>query len=252
MPQFESESLVLRTYDLAEADRIAVFLTREHGIIRGVAHGAKRLKSRFGSTLELFSEIELEFFQKEDRELVAINRIELISSGFRFATVPEVVNTLVYISDLLLAFVPPQAPNANVYRLTKAILQVSLEEEGARRSALAYFELWLLKLEGYLPDWRSCERCGRQLAYHEPVVLTSAFDLVCGKCRPSGELPAISTSARRLFARIQQETPATFAAAGSAEPQGIDELSGILRRMISHVLGREITPKFPAASSGSV
>ncbi|HBR56430.1 MAG TPA: DNA repair protein RecO, partial [Blastocatellia bacterium] len=55
MPIFESESFVLKSYSLAEADRIVVFYTRNYGIVRGVAKGAKRLNSKFGSTLEPFS-----------------------------------------------------------------------------------------------------------------------------------------------------------------------------------------------------
>ena len=55
MSLIETESLVIKSYNLAEADRIVVFLTREHGMVRGVAKGAKRLKSKFGSSLEPFS-----------------------------------------------------------------------------------------------------------------------------------------------------------------------------------------------------
>ena len=65
MSLVESESLVIKSYNLAEADRIVVFLTREHGMIRGVAKGVKRLKSRFGSSLEPYSIVNLEYFQKD-------------------------------------------------------------------------------------------------------------------------------------------------------------------------------------------
>ena len=60
----ESEALVIKSYNLSEADRIVVFFTRQHGIVRGVAKGAKRLHSRFGSTLEPFSTVNLTYFQK--------------------------------------------------------------------------------------------------------------------------------------------------------------------------------------------
>ena len=59
MPLIETESIILKTYNLAEADKIVLFLTRDHGVLRGVAKGAKRLKSRFGSGLEPFSIVML-------------------------------------------------------------------------------------------------------------------------------------------------------------------------------------------------
>ena len=70
MAVIETESIVLRSFDLSDADRIAVLLTEDHGIVRAVAKGAKRLKSRFGSGLEPLSLVKATYFQKETRELV--------------------------------------------------------------------------------------------------------------------------------------------------------------------------------------
>ena len=53
MPQFETEALILRTYNLAEADKIVVCLTRSAGLIRGVAKGCRKLKNRFGASNEV-------------------------------------------------------------------------------------------------------------------------------------------------------------------------------------------------------
>jgi DNA repair protein RecO (recombination protein O) len=52
MPLYSADALILRTYKLGEADRIVVFLTRDRGKKRGVAKGARRLKSRFVGALE--------------------------------------------------------------------------------------------------------------------------------------------------------------------------------------------------------
>src|SRR5580704_17967494 len=52
MPLHESDAIVLQSYALGEADRIVSFLSRNMGRVRGVAAGARRTKSRFGSTLE--------------------------------------------------------------------------------------------------------------------------------------------------------------------------------------------------------
>ena len=122
MPRYESESLVLKSYNLAEADRIVVFFTREHGIVRGVAKGAKRLMSKFGSTLELFSTVHLTYFQKDDRELVSIQEVELVRSCFAEASDPDCLKTFSYIADLLMAFAPPHDPDETLYRMTQACL----------------------------------------------------------------------------------------------------------------------------------
>ena len=52
MPLHQSDSIILKTYPLGEADRIVVFFSRDHGKVRGVANGARRMKNRFGASLE--------------------------------------------------------------------------------------------------------------------------------------------------------------------------------------------------------
>ena len=61
MALIETESIILKSYNLAEADKIVVFLSEDHGMIRGVAKGAKRLKSKFGSGLEPFSIVRITY-----------------------------------------------------------------------------------------------------------------------------------------------------------------------------------------------
>ena len=80
MPLKESEAIILRSYPLGEGDRLVSFLSRSTGRLRGVARGARRPKSRFGSTLEPLSHIRIWFYERETRDLVRINQCELIRS----------------------------------------------------------------------------------------------------------------------------------------------------------------------------
>src|SRR5688572_21186994 len=120
MPLFETESLVLKSYNLAESDKIVVLLTRDHGVVRGVAKGAKRLKSKFGSALEPFSIVLAEYFQKDSSELVAIQKADLISSNFRSAGNPDFLQKFSYLIEVLIALSPPNDPDETLYRMVKA------------------------------------------------------------------------------------------------------------------------------------
>src|SRR5580658_5867543 len=80
MPLHESEAIILQSYPLGEADRLVSFLSRTMGRMRGVASGARRTKSRFGSTLERLSHIRIWFFERETREPVRISQCEVIES----------------------------------------------------------------------------------------------------------------------------------------------------------------------------
>ena len=51
---------MLGGHRLGEADRIVVLLTREHGLVRAVAKGIRRTKSRIGSRLEPFMFVDVQ------------------------------------------------------------------------------------------------------------------------------------------------------------------------------------------------
>src|SRR5215216_4935890 len=103
----ETEGIVLRTYNLAEADKIVVCLTRQAGVVRAVARGARRMKSRFGAGLEPFTIISLAYYEKEGRELVSMRQAEIIRSFFNLAQSAETVGALAYMSELVIEFAPP-------------------------------------------------------------------------------------------------------------------------------------------------
>ena len=57
---FTDVGLVVRTYDLGEADRIVTLLTGRHGLVRAVARAVRRTRSRMGASLEAFSVVEVQ------------------------------------------------------------------------------------------------------------------------------------------------------------------------------------------------
>src|SRR6202050_1362412 len=80
MPLRESEAIVLRSFPRGEADRLVSFFSRSSGRVRGVARGARRVKSQFGSTLETLTYVRIWFYERETRDLVRISQCELIES----------------------------------------------------------------------------------------------------------------------------------------------------------------------------
>jgi len=238
MPLIETEGLVIKSYNLAEADRIVVFLTRDHGVVRGVAKGAKRLKSKFGSGLEPFSVVRLSYFQKDAVELVSIQRAELVLSYFAAASDPDFLQKFSYLGDLLAAFSPPHDPNETLFRMACACLEATGDNPSNLASIGVYFELWLLRLAGYLPDWTRCDECKRVLDDAEPADVRANFHLICANCRRASAPPA-DAAQRRLYASAMRLSPADFAASAASEREHVDRLSATLKRIIGQAIGRE-------------
>lgn len=235
----ETEGLVLKTYSLAEADKIVVLLTQNEGLVRGVAKGAKRLKSRFGGGLEPFSVVNITYFQKEERELVSISQIELVKSYFQSASNPQFLQKFAYLVELLVEFAPPHDPNEKLYRMAKVCLETAAEIPASLECVALYFELWILRLGGYLPDWNKCDNCKRELSSDTNAGLQINFHLLCPQCQKSRNNWIISPEQRQIFITAQKISPVRFAEYAKNRNEDVKEISVILRRIISNILGKE-------------
>lgn len=240
----QTEAIVIKTYNLSEADRIVVFFTRDFGLVRAVAKGARRLQSKFGSALEPFSTVRLEFFHKDERELVSIHSVELLQSRFGIASDPDFLNAYSYIGDLLTDFALPHDADEKLFRMITACLSA-----GVRRSDLApiilYFELWLLRLSGFLPDWSRCEGCNRTIDSSVENFVVPGFHLRCSDCRRGYILSAVRAEELSAVQDIQRMPPSEFAAVSSLGEHSLRLLSNLMKRLLAQALGREVAGVAP-------
>jgi DNA repair protein RecO (recombination protein O) len=209
----ESEAFVLRNFKLAEADKIVVFLTRDYGVVRGVAKGARRLKSKFGAGLEPFTRVQLSFLEKEGRELVQVEQVEILHSFFKLARRDEAVAAFDYLSELALEFAPPHQPDEKFFRMICACFNAIEEDPSALQSVVNYFEIWTLKLTGFLPDVKRCGRCGAELSAggaSAPVHFNSDFSPRCNACRAGGDV-ALDAGLYALIRSSFSKTPKAWA-----------------------------------------
>jgi DNA repair protein RecO len=156
MPLYTADALVLRTYKLAEADRIVVFLTRDRGKKRGVAPHARRPRSRFNGALEPLTEVRVAYFEREGRELVNLNYAEAVRSPLAVAN-PENLAYSHYFAELIDAWAADGDADERLFRLGCSVLDALAT--GTPPDALArYFECWLLRLQGVYPSDLSVSR----------------------------------------------------------------------------------------------
>jgi len=239
MPLVETEGLILRSYALSEADKIVVLFTREEGLVRGVAKGARRLKSRFGSSLEPFTIVNIEFFRKEERELVSIQNMDLVRSYFDIVSDPDFLQKFAYLADVLIAFAPPHDVDETLYRMVKTCLDTAAENIDSLVEVALYFELWLLRLGGYLPDWNKCDVCERVLGENEDVNLQMNFHLLCRACEKARSSRSVTGAHRDIYRAVQRLAPAEFVDYAVGKREVVAEISETFKRIIAHILGRE-------------
>jgi len=206
MPLHESEAIILQSYPMGEGDRLVSFLSRGAGRMRGVAKGARRPKSRFGSTLERLSHVRIWYFERETRDLVRITQSELIESFLDVFREYESGVALAFLSEISEAVLPEHEALDAPFRLLLLAAR-AIKKSGKAAVPLAYFCLWTLKLAGWMPPLDSCVVCGREIG-DEPAYVAAALNgLACSKCRPASSrlLPkeALAIARKMLNAKLE-------------------------------------------------
>lgn len=238
MPLHTTEAFVLRTYSLAEADKICVFLTRDLGKVRGVAHGARKMKSRFGSSLEPFTEVALTYFQKEGRDLMSVSTCEIVHSHFNSAASDiEIASAFSYMAELLTEFLPDHEPNEKLYRLVAASLE-AIEAGHDLQHVLRYFESWLLRLVGFFPDPSRCGACGAEVAADESAFLTPEGAPRCVACS-GGRGASVDADLRAVIREMFRAHPTSFARR-RIHPERLQLIAEINYQIIRNALERDL------------
>ena len=241
MPLHESEAIVLRSYPLAEADRLISFLSRSMGRVRGVAAGARRPKSRFGSTLERLSYVRIWYYERETRDLVRINQCEIIESFLDALSDYALCIALSLFSEITEAVLPErEAADAN-FRLLLLAAQ-TVKHNGKAELPLAYFSLWTVKLGGWLPALGTCARCGRRVQEKDAIYFSAhAVAMVCEKCRAGGarRISAVALTATRkmLSERLDR------IAQNDIGPQAAREITEVMLDIIEHQIDRKLSSR---------
>lgn len=239
MAVLETEALVLRTYNLAEADKIVVCLTKHAGLIRAVARGCRRLKNRFGAALEPFTLINVSCYQKEHQELISLRHVEILKSNFDLLGDADMLTALAYMGDLVVEFSPPYQPNEKLFRMVKACLEALAESPSDIQPVLRYFEVWLLRLEGFLPDLNRCGECHRVIGETATVYLGTELALRCQDCYSGIGYPLSKTVHAQLRA-THKLAPTVFAAESrSTSAKTRKEMAELTHQMIGRVLERQ-------------
>jgi DNA repair protein RecO (recombination protein O) len=240
MQLIQTEGVVLKSYNLAEADRIIVIFTRQSGLIRGVARGARKLKSRFGGALEPFTSIVVTFSEKEGRDLVTLTSTDIKQSLFSLTSRQDIVASFGYMANYLIKFSPPHEPNERIYRMVVAIIDALRDQNCDLAAIRRYFDVWLLKLSGFLPDVRRCSGCGILMDDSAFVLQDSDLRFICGNCPGSRGRP-ISPGVVTILRDALALSPAAFADQfKSFDPDSRDKVANLLNRYFERVLESDL------------
>jgi DNA repair protein RecO (recombination protein O) len=230
----ESEAIVLRTYPLRESDLLVTLFTRLEGKVRGVARAAKKSRKRFGGSLEPLTYVKVAYDDRERNELARLDSCEVLESPLATeVSYPRAV-ALGHVAELLDELLPDREPNDAVFRLALSVLAQLRGKD--YWLPITYFDLWMARLMGYLPELSECLNCGRSLNGSRAFYHALADGLMCPEHKrlASSEMSAES---RKLAAQMLR------APLSAIDAVATQKSSADLRKFLMQILERSIDKK---------
>lgn len=184
MRLYRDHAVVLRQHKLGEADRIVTLLTRQHGLVRAVAKGVRRTKSKFGARLEPFAHVDVQLYPGRSLDVVTqVQTLDAFATDIvddygRYTTACAILETAERLAG------EERAPAPRLHRLTVGALRAVSDQVRPPELVLDAYLLRAMGFAGWAPALEECARCaapGPHRAFH-----VGAGGAVCVHCRPPG------------------------------------------------------------------
>ncbi|MDE3187090.1 MAG: DNA repair protein RecO [Acidobacteriota bacterium] len=236
-----SEAVVLRTWPVNEADLIVSFFTRDYGRVKGLAKSALKSRKRFGGALEPMTVARAWFAERPRQELVRLDQLEIVRSPLSAPVDAVRMAVLSLYAELLDQALPEHDPQETVFRLLVSVLEQTTVEQPWM--PLTYFQLWMTRLMGLLPDITRCTACGEALHGDEISFSSHADGLFCALHR-GGSASALSADSWQVAQRMLRSPVAAFAGEPWTRRRGQD-----MRRYTLETLERHLERRLRSAEA---
>ena len=240
---FRASAVVLRHSDWGEADRLLTLYTREQGMVRALAKGARKVTSRKAGHLQPFTHITVQL--AKGRDLLIITQVETVNAVLPLHDNLMKTGYAAYAIELLLRFsYEDEGANPSIFRLLVETLE-RLEKEDDAWLPLRYYEMRFLDAVGFRPQLFECVDSGREIRAEDQFFSSLAGGVVCPRC---GEgLPNLGKISLETLKYLRHFQRSSYKDASRARP-GLEiqkEAETLMQGYFTYLLERELnTPGF--------
>ncbi len=240
MALLKTQAVVLKSRRWGDADRIVTFFTLKHGKVRGVARGARRMASRFGSALEPFVHCDLDLFEKHGDTLYRVSQADIRHSFHALRDSLETIAAAARLANLAGAVT---ADGDAVPRVFHALLEGfrAIEDGGDPGLTTALYELEILRFTGYLPRLDRCNSCQSRENGGAWFFSPRAGGTVCTTCirREPTRCPAVSPACLAFFRQALRMDPVLLPRLKPSMAVR-NELREVIELYVDYVAGRRM------------
>ncbi|MFH0992249.1 MAG: DNA repair protein RecO [bacterium] len=163
----KTEAIVLKSSKFRDTSKLVYFYSRNYGKLKGIAKGARTLKSKFGASLEPITKVSVVLYKKEQRDLHLISQCDTLKVYKQIHSDFEKIQVALAILDLTHQLSHEEEENSRFFLLLSETLD---ELNSAEKQYLNFFYAFVLRLGailGFSAQFDRCPICHEAVAMHD-------------------------------------------------------------------------------------
>lgn len=180
---FVTDAINLKSYNLSEADKIIVMYSKEKGLIRGVAKGVKKPKSKLGARMDLL--VANTLMLHKGRNLDTICQAEVVNSFYKTRQDIDKICYSTYVTEVVHNFGIEEDPCSEViYNLLYKTLDSIATAQNKVEILLAVikFQLKMMIESGFGIEFDKCLCCHENIKEATMFLVPHLGGIVCKEC----------------------------------------------------------------------
>lgn len=238
--------ICLRKVEYSETSQILALLGRDLGLFRVIAKGAHRRTkagaSRFDGGIDLLDRGDAVMTDPTEKELATLTEWKLADGHLELRRHLRALHLAQYAAEITGLLLRENDPHPGVFEILTWLLDEVATER--REESFIAFELDVLRLSGFLPEFANCVSCGKAVALTGQLVFSpAAGGTVCPDC-PAPPGPKMRVDARLIrmiqtilrlprIEGIPQKLP-------RLARQQADPVNRLLADYLRHMLGHDL------------
>jgi len=189
MNNFVTDAINLKSYNLSESDKIIVMYSKEHGLIKGVAKGCKKTKSKLGARMDLLVANKIMLYKGKNLDTIceahALNNFKKTRQDM------DKLFYSMYISEIVNNFGHEDDPcSKEIYELFYKALEKISNAENKKEVLIAVikFQLKIMEISGFGVELDSCLCCREQILAEDMYFSSKMGGVLCKECHSQLEV----------------------------------------------------------------
>jgi len=232
----QTEALIVRSYRLGETSLIVSLFTRDFGLLRCVAKGARGPKSRFGASLEPGVRVSAVIYRKLSRDLQLLSKTDILEALPALWEDPDRFATATQVLEFLERAAYGESGEPELLELAwETMRAMSVSPVACLELIVRGFEIQACERLGYAPELTDCLECRKTLeagGLFHPV----RGGLLCESCGGgNGSSFRLSERARRTMVALRTQPIDALRGWAAERYPGIEVAKAVERFLMAHL-----------------